>query len=169
MGIRALDNSRTADRMEFMAPADNLIKEVTAWKDSFKTSLEKQATHSNELVKETHNAYESTIVVLQSTINGLRQSLTTNSSVDKILRLTKEIYTLVFNTKIPNNVQVSNLIKYQFNETFSKIDGLNIGLRNNIWMFPQNGEVSPLCILIRIFIKAIRINLLQEIQFIRGL
>lgn len=38
--------------------------------------------------------------------------------------MTKEIYTLLFNFEIPDNLQVSELIKSQFNETFSKIDGL---------------------------------------------
>lgn len=57
MGIRALDNSRTADHKKNLATAKNLIKEVTALKDEIKSTLEKQTTHSTQLVEETHNAY----------------------------------------------------------------------------------------------------------------
>ena len=71
MGIRDLDNHRTVDHKEFISTAEKLIKEITALKDEFKASLEQQATHSNKLVEETHNASESSLTVLQTTINGL--------------------------------------------------------------------------------------------------
>ena len=96
MGIRDLDNRHTTNHKEFLSTAEKLIKEITTLKDEFKVSLEKQAIHSNKLVKENHNSYESSVVVLQTTINGLERSLTANSSVDSILRLTKEIYQLLF-------------------------------------------------------------------------
>lgn len=124
MGIRELDNSITADHKEFISTTERLIKEVTALKDEFKLTLQKQETHSKQLVEETHNAYESSGTVLQSTINGLRWSLTTNLSVNEILHLTKEIYQLLFNKDIPNNLQICEQMKSQFNETFSKINGL---------------------------------------------
>lgn len=70
IGIRDLDNRRTADHKEFLSTTEKLIKEIRTLKDEFKVSLEKQVVHSNKLVEETHNAYESSLVVLQTTING---------------------------------------------------------------------------------------------------
>ena len=86
--------------------------------------LTKKSIHLKQLVDETHNAYGSSIDVLQTTINGLQRSLTVNSSIDKILRLTKEIYQLLFNQEIRNNHQLCDVMKSQFNEAFSKIDGV---------------------------------------------
>lgn len=86
-----------------MSTFKNLVKEVTTLKDELKTSPEKQAIHSKKLVEETHNAYESTIAVLQSTINSLRRSLSANPHADEILKLSKEIHQLLFNKEIPNN------------------------------------------------------------------
>ncbi|XP_023754907.1 uncharacterized protein LOC111903362 [Lactuca sativa] len=120
MGIRALDNNRTADQKQFVSTAENLIKEVTTLKEEIKSTLESQTAHSKHLVQETHNAYESVIVVLQSTINNLRRSVSDPSHVNEILNLTKEIHQLFFNKEIPNNLQVSELIKQQFTDTFSK-------------------------------------------------
>lgn len=68
--------------------------------------------------------YELGLAILQNTINGLRRSLTTNSSVNVILRLTKEIHQLLFNKEILDNHQVCEQMKNHFNETFQKIDGL---------------------------------------------
>lgn len=104
MGIWALDNNRTADHKKFLSIAKTLIQEVTSIKEEIKSTLDRQAAHSQNLVQETHNAYESALAVLQTTINGLRCSLTANSSIEEILRLTKEIYNLLFNTKVPSNV-----------------------------------------------------------------
>lgn len=80
--------------------------------------------HSKQLVEETHNAYETIISVLQSTINNIRCSLSANLHADKILKLTKEIHQLLFNKEIPNNQQLCDAMKSQFNEVFAKIDGL---------------------------------------------
>lgn len=83
-------------------------------------------------------------MVLQSTINELRRSLIANSSVDEILRLTKEIYQLLFNKVIPTNLSVCEQMKSQFSETFSKFMVSNNGLRSNMWLLPQKGEVKTL-------------------------
>ncbi|KAL7595290.1 hypothetical protein Lser_V15G29353 [Lactuca serriola] len=120
MGIRALDNNCTADQKQFVSTAENLIKEVTALKEEIKSTLESQTAHSKHLVQETHNAYESVIVVLQSTINNLLRSVSDPSHFNEILNITKEIHQLFFNKEIPNNLQVFELIKQQFTDTFSK-------------------------------------------------
>lgn len=124
MGIRQLDNRRTVDHKEFISTAEKLILEITTLKNDFNQSLEKQASHSKQLVEETYTVYESGLAVLQNKINGLRCSLTAHASVDEILRLTKEIYQLYFKKEIHNNLQVCDQINYKFNETFQRIDGL---------------------------------------------
>lgn len=124
MAIWALDNSRSADHKQFLSTVENLIKEVTKLKEEVKTTRENQAAHSKKLVEETHNAYESAIAVLQSTINNLRWSVSTHPHVNQILKLTKEILQLLFKSEIPNNLQVFELIKNQFSEMFAKMDGL---------------------------------------------
>ena len=42
MGIRDLDNFRTADHKDFIATADQLIKEISPLKDEFNASLDKK-------------------------------------------------------------------------------------------------------------------------------
>lgn len=106
MGIWALDNNRIVDQKQFLATAENHIKEVIAFKNELKTTLDNQVVHSKQLVKETYNAYESTIMVLQSTINSLRRSLSVNSHADEILKLTKEIHQPLFKKELPNNQQL---------------------------------------------------------------
>lgn len=72
MGIRALDNNRTTDHKQFLSTAKNLIKEVTTLKNEIQSTLENQATTSNNHQwPEMHNASESALLVLQTTINGL--------------------------------------------------------------------------------------------------
>ena len=78
MGIRALDNNRTADHKQFLSTAETLIQEVTAIQEEIKSTIDHQAAHSQTLAQETHNAYEFALAMLQSTINGLRRSLTAN-------------------------------------------------------------------------------------------
>lgn len=56
--------------------------------------------------------------------NSLQRSLTTSFHGQEILKLTKDIHQLLFNTKIPNNQQLSDLLKSQFKNVFTKIDGL---------------------------------------------
>ena len=124
MGIRALDNNRTADHKEFLAIAKHLIQEVSAIKAELQSTIADQAVQLKKLVEETHNAYESTVAVLQSTLNNLRLSLFASSHGQEILKLTKEIHQLLFNTKIPDNQQLNDILKSQFNNVFSKIDAL---------------------------------------------
>ena len=79
MGIRALDSNRTADHKEFLAAAERLIQEVSAIKAELQYTTVDQAVQTKKLVEETHNAYRSTIAVLQSTINNLRRYLSASS------------------------------------------------------------------------------------------
>ena len=60
------------------------------------------------------------------------------------MQLTKEIYQLLFNKDIPNNLQICEQMKSQFNETFPKLMGLTNGLRSNKLLLPQKGEVKTL-------------------------
>lgn len=124
MVIRDLDNRRIAGHKDIMCKVEASIKEVTKLKDVLQKTLQTQETNSRKLIEETHTAYEVGYVVLQNTIKGLRRSLTTNQSVDEILRLTKEIYQLLFMSKTPNNQDVCDLMKNQFNDMFEKIEGL---------------------------------------------
>ena len=64
IGIRDLDNRRTADHKDFLATTDRLIKEISTLKDEFNASLDKKYVRSKQLVDETHNAYESSIAFL---------------------------------------------------------------------------------------------------------
>ena len=89
IGIRALDNNRTVDHKEFLVTDECLIQEVSAIKTELQSTIMDQAVQSKKLVEETHNAYESTIAVLQSTINNLRRSMSASSHGQDILNLTK--------------------------------------------------------------------------------
>lgn len=51
MGIRDLNNRRTTYHKEFLSIAENIIKEVTKLKYDFKKTLERQASHSKQLVE----------------------------------------------------------------------------------------------------------------------
>lgn len=84
-------------------------------------SLQAQESKSKKLIEDTHVVYESGYAVLQDAIKGLRRSLIGNQSVDEIIRLTKEIYQLLFDSNIPNNQHVCDQMKNQFNEMFQKI------------------------------------------------
>ena len=57
MGIRALDNARTADHKQFLSTAKTLIQDVTTIKEEIKSTLDCQDTNSQNLVQETNNAY----------------------------------------------------------------------------------------------------------------
>lgn len=98
MGIRDLDNRRTADHSQFLSTAEKLISQVVSLKEEIKSSLEAQAAHSQKLVDETQNAYESALAVLQSIINNLRCVISHQPHINQILKLTKEIHTLLFNS-----------------------------------------------------------------------
>lgn len=74
MVLRALDNNRTADQKEFLETAERLIQEVSAIKVELQYTITDQEVQSKKLVEENHNAYESIIAVLKSTINNLRRS-----------------------------------------------------------------------------------------------
>lgn len=124
MGIRSLDTSRKADHQQFIATAERLITEVSTIKVELQSTIAGQDAHTKKLVEETHKAYESTISILQTTINDLSSSLSSNFHGQEILKLTKEIHKLVFNTVISNNQQLSDTLKAQFNDVFAKIDGL---------------------------------------------
>lgn len=65
-------------------------------------------------------------MVLQETIKELRRSLTARLSVDKLLRLTNEIFQQLFNPEIPSNKVVYTKMEKQFNATFQKLDGLKL-------------------------------------------
>lgn len=75
MGIRALDNTRKADHHQFIAIAEKLISEVSTIKSDLQSIITDQPAQSRKLVEETHNAYESTISVLQSTQIFIHQFL----------------------------------------------------------------------------------------------
>lgn len=94
-----------------MSTAERLINEVSTIKVELQSTIVGQVGHSKKLVEETHNAYESTIAVLQSTINSLRCSLSSNFHGQEIQNLTKEIHNLLFNTTIPNNQQLNDVLK----------------------------------------------------------
>ena len=70
MGIRDIDNRRTADPKEFMSIDEKLVKEVIELKNDLNQTIENKDSHSNQLVEETHTEYESRLVVLQNAING---------------------------------------------------------------------------------------------------
>ncbi|XP_023739643.1 uncharacterized protein LOC111887702 [Lactuca sativa] len=73
-----------------------------------------------KVIDETHTTYESTISILQATINRLQKSLTSNLHGPEILQLTKEIHKLLFNSSTPNNSQLAEAIKAQFQEVCAK-------------------------------------------------
>ena len=109
--MRQLDNQRMTDHKEFLTKAEALIKEVRELKTELQQTIQTQEGKTNQLIKETHTAYESGYSVLQETIKGLRRSLTTKQSVDEILRLTKEIYQQLFNPEISTNQMVCAQMK----------------------------------------------------------
>ena len=131
MGIRALDNTRKADHQQFISTAEKLITEVSTIKYDLQSIITDQSAQSRKLVEETHNTYESTISVLQSTINSLRRSLSLNFHGQEILNFTMDIHNLIFNTVIPNNQQLTNVLKAQFNNVCNKIDCLR-----HLWFLP---------------------------------
>lgn len=96
MGIRELENQRTANHKDFMSKSEDFIKEVKKLKEDLQEMLQTQKSKSKNLIDEIHTAYESGFVVLQDMIKGLRRSLTVNQRFDEILRLTKVIYQLLF-------------------------------------------------------------------------
>ena len=114
MGIRSLDNNRQADHNEFMATAERLIFEVSAIKDNLQTAIADQSSLSQKLIAEIYIAYESTISVLHATINRLERTLSSNFHSPEILQLTKEIHRLLFNTTIPDNQQLADVLKAHF-------------------------------------------------------
>ena len=88
IGIRSLDNNRKDDHKEFLAAAERLVSEVTAIKKDLQAAIADQASQSLKVIDETHNAYESTMSVLQKTINRLQKSLSSNFHGPEILQLT---------------------------------------------------------------------------------
>lgn len=66
-----------------------------------------QENNSQQLINETHTAYEMDYSVLQDTIKGLRRSVSAKKSVDEILQLTTGIYQTLFNPNIPTSKEVS--------------------------------------------------------------
>lgn len=96
----------------------------SAIKDNLQTAIADQSSLSQKLIDETHTAYESTILVLHATINRLQRSLSSNFHGPEILQLTKEIHRVLFNTAIPDNQQLADVLKAQFKEVCAKVDGL---------------------------------------------
>ena len=124
-----------------MEATERLISEVTTIKNDLQTAIKDQASQSQKIIDETHTAYESTISVLHSTINRLQRSLTTNFHGPEILQLTKEIHRLLFKSSSPTNQQLTDAIKAQFQEAFSKIDGLRKWLEEaQVWTTSRGGS-----------------------------
>ncbi|KAL7615165.1 hypothetical protein Lser_V15G05831 [Lactuca serriola] len=132
MGIRSLDNNRQVDHKEFMAAAERLISEVSAIKDNLQAAIADQSTLSQKLIVETHTTYESTISILHATINKLQRFLSSNFHGPEILQLTKEIHRLLFNTSIPDNQQLAEVLKAHFQEVCAKVDGLKQWLEESL-------------------------------------
>lgn len=93
-------------------------------KTELQQTLQTQKGKSNQLIEETHTAYELGFSFLQETIKGFRSSLSAKSSVDEILYLIKEIYQTISIPEIPSNKVVCAQIQKQFNITFQKLDDL---------------------------------------------
>lgn len=81
----------------------DLIEEVKELNTELQQTMQFKEGKSKQLIEKTHTAYEPGFSVLQETIEGLRRSPSAKASVDEILRLTKEIYQTLSNSKIPTN------------------------------------------------------------------
>ena len=101
-----------------------------------------QSTLSQKLIDETHTAYESTISVLHATINRLQRFVSSNFHGPEILQLTKEIHRLLFNTTIPDNHQLADVLKTHFQEVCAKVDDLKQCLEEAPGLNSSIGEVK---------------------------
>ena len=114
MGSRSLDNNRQANHKEVMVAAEHLISDVSTIEDNLQTTITDQSSLPQKLIAVTHTAYESIISVLQATINRLQRSLSSSFHGPEILQLTKEIHWLLFNTTIPDNQRLADVLKAHF-------------------------------------------------------
>ena len=139
-------------------------------KAELQSTIMGQAVHSKKLVEETHNVNESTIAVLQCTINSLRHLLSTNFHGQEILKLTKEIHNLLFDTAIPKNQQLRDVLKSQFNDEFLKIDGLKQWFEEQQYVPSSKGEVKTVTRVTYLINTFIRINIsLSNLSWLKSL
>lgn len=118
MGIRQLENQRTADHQKFIKKATYLINKVKDLQNELQKSMKEQETKSQQLISTTHIAYKTGYLVLHDTNKWLRWSLTTKQNVDEILHLTKGIFQTLFNHDIPYTNEMSAHMATQLNTTF---------------------------------------------------
>lgn len=141
IGIRQLDSQSTINHREFISKSTSLINEVKDHKNELQETIQDKENKSQQLISETHTAYETGYLVLQYTIKGLRRSLIAKESVDEILCLTTGIYETLFNLDMSTNKEVSAQMATQFNTTFQKLHQLKAWFEEKMEPASSKGEV----------------------------